>query len=227
MRPHLILDFSRAYPDQGFPQALEGEGVVFELLDMAGIEGTRCYCDDAAAAEIRRRISPYEGIPGVHWLDSGDYHYMTLFFASVFEDPFTLVLLDNHPDDREAEFPGVLSCGSWVKTLRETCPGLVRTVSIGPDGARPALPQPLGDVYLSIDQDILTPACSRTDWSQGDFPLSEVEGIVTEVFDRASRVLGVDICGELSTDHGAGPEDRRINLETNLYLMNLINRLYE
>ena len=226
MKPFVITDFSHAYPDQGFPEALMGGGVGFDLIDMTDIEGTRCYCDAAAASEIRRRIASFTGVPGIHWLDSGDYHYMTLFYASAFREPFTLVLLDNHPDDQEPEFPGVLSCGSWVKALRETCPGLVRTVSVGPGGARPAIPQPLGDVYLSIDKDILSPAFARTDWSQGAFELEEVERIVAEIFAGAGRVLGVDVCGELSTDHGATPEDRRINLETNLFLTDLLNRSY-
>ena len=226
MTPLVITDFSRAYADQGFYEALTGEGFRFDRLDMGDIGGTRCYCDPESAVEIRRRIAPYAGVPGIHWLDSGDYHYLTLFYASACPGPFTLVLLDNHTDDQEPEFPGVLSCGSWVKVLRESSLDLVRTISIGPDGARPALPEPLGDVYLSIDKDILSRDYARTDWSQGDFRLAEVEQIVTEVFAKADKVLGVDICGELSTDHGAGPEDRRVNLETNLYLMNLINRLY-
>ena len=227
MKPVVITDFSRAYPDQGFPEALKGEGVRFDLLDMGDMEGVRCYCDAASAREVRRRIASYTGKPGIHWLDSGDYHYMTLFYASAFKNPYTLVLLDNHPDDQEPEFPGVLSCGSWVKTLRETCPALAGTVSIGPGGSRPALPGSLGDVYLSIDKDILSPESARTDWSQGDFTLEEVAEIVADVFLRADHVLGADICGELSTDHGATPEDCRINLETNLFLMNLIMRLYE
>ena len=156
-KPLVITDFSHVYADQGFPEALSKCGVAYELLEMGDIEETRCYCAPDAAAAIRSRIAPFAGRPGVHWIDSGDYHYVTLFFASACEGPFTLVLLDNHPDDQEPEFPGVLSCGNWVKALRDGCPGLSGVVSIGPGDARPSIPSPLGSVYLSIDKDILSP----------------------------------------------------------------------
>ncbi len=225
-KPLVITDFSHVYADQGFPEALSECGVAYELLEMGDIEETRCYCAPDAAAAIRRRIAPFAGCPGVHWIDSGDYHYVTLFFASACEGPFTLVLLDNHPDDQEPEFPGVLSCGSWVKALRDGCPGLSGVVSIGPGDARPSLPSPLGSVYLSIDKDILSPEYARTDWSQGSFTLEELEQTVRTVFRSADRVLGVDICGELSSAHGATPADRQVNLQTNLSLVHLINQLY-
>lgn len=224
--PVVITDFSAVYADQGFREALVGSGVPFHWVDCRDIEGTRCYCDADAAAEIDRRLAPYLGVPGIHWIDSGDYHYLSLFYARACRSPFTLVLLDNHPDDQEPEFPGVLSCGSWVRELRRTCPDLVDVVSYGPDGARPALPAPLGPVYISLDKDILSPAYARTDWSQGSFTLEEVEDIVRQVVSSSGSVLGVDICGELSADHGARPEDNRINLATNLSLMSFLTSLF-
>lgn len=225
-RPVLITDFTHAYGAQGFPQALVEEGFAFELLDMSDIEGTRCYCDSSAEGEIRRRIAPYAGVPGIHWIDSGDFHYLSLFFASAWDIPFTLVLFDHHPDDQPPAFPGVVSCGGWVRDLREASGGRVRVLSVGPGGEYPSITAPLGPVYLSIDKDVLDPAFSRTDWSQGTLSLRELERMAAEVFAASDRILGIDICGELAPDQGATPEDARINRETNLSLMHFFNRMF-
>lgn len=223
--PTLILDFSGVYPDCDFATALEASGTAAPLrqCSLQAIEGTTCYCDPDAADAIRKAIS--DAMEPLHWIDSGDYHYVTMLFAERLSEPFTLVLFDNHPDDQAPEFPGVLSCGSWVRALREECPLLEGVVSLGPDGVFPDSLAALDGkaVYISIDKDVLDPEWARTDWSQGSLSLEGLEALLGEVFDRTGKILGIDICGELPASKGGHAEDLRVNLRTNLSLQSFIS----
>ena len=69
-------------------------------------------------------------------------------------------------------------------------------------------------MYVSLDKDILDRSWARTDWSQGTHTLEQVQDLLTRILEAAS-VVAVDICGELSPSKGGGPEDLRINYETN------------
>ena len=115
MKPSLLIaDFTGVYAEEGFLQKLQERGVPYRLVRLGDIEGTTCYCDPDAEAEISRRLVPEPG-ERMRWIDSGDYHYVTRILAAREQAPFTLVLVDNHPDDQAPAFGGVLSCGSWVR----------------------------------------------------------------------------------------------------------------
>lgn len=213
----LILDFSGAYSDAGFPERLPGAA----RIDFTSLGGTVCYCDPDAAGRIKAVLAGRK--ERIHWIDSGDFHYVTKLFTDALTEPFTLVLFDNHPDDQAPEFEGVLSCGSWVRAMRQENPMLREVISVGPDGACPALDLDGKAVWVSVDKDILSPCYARTDWSQGTMTLPELERQLERVFTRAGKILGVDICGELSAAKGATPEDCAVNLRTNVELQNFIS----
>lgn len=67
----------------------------------------------------------------------------------------------------------------------------------------------------------MAPQWARTDWTQGEYSLDEVEKILKTAFDM-TEVVAVDICGEISASKGATPEDMRVNFETNTKLYNLV-----
>ena len=232
----LIADFTGVYAEEDFLQELQERGVPYRLVGLRDIEGTTCYCDPAAEAEITLRLKP-EPEERIRWIDSGDYHYVTKILAAREQAPFTLVLVDNHPDDQAPAFDGVLSCGSWVRELLEVCPVLEEVWTLGPDhrirNASGTVDRELeGEiddlvaslegkrVYLSIDKDVLDRAGARTDWSQGTYSLESLKGWL----DRLLRldVVAVDICGELAPAKGATPEDLRVNCETNVELQEFI-----
>ena len=223
-----ILDFSGVYPDAGFPEALANLGIGFERIGLRHIEGTSCYCDAEAASAIRAALAGC-GPEGLHWIDSGDYHYVTRFFLEKIRRPYTLVLLDNHTDRQEPAFPGVLSCGSWVKDVMETDGNLQGVVSIGPlpEAERLGAPDPGGPVYVSLDKDILSPTYARTDWSQGAYTLPQIFGILSGVFSEASEIIGMDVCGARSVSKGASREDLFLNCRTDIeiqrFIMNYFN----
>ena len=50
------------------------------ILDFTTLPGTTGFCDDAAADEIRRRIADFPA-RGLHFLDNGNFHYLTRFWC--------------------------------------------------------------------------------------------------------------------------------------------------
>ena len=204
-----IMDFSGIYSEEDFDPA----GSV--RLSFSDLDGTECYCDDAAAEAIRRRIAPYPA-EALHWIDGGDYHYASRFWLERIARPFCLVLIDHHPDDQPGAFGGeLLSCGAWVADARRDLPALRGTVWVngpGQDLRLPDLP-----VYLSIDKDVLSKEYARTNWDQGSMTLAQLKDTVRAI--AAQReILGVDVCGELSAAKGAVARDYAINRATNLEL---------
>ncbi len=225
----LICDFSGVYEEEGFIKALRGDGIPFEVLDFKGVEGAQCYCDGEAEKKIRALTDGSKEV--VRWIDSGDYHYMSLLFAESIEDPFTLVLLDNHPDDQAPGFGEILSCGGWVRELFKNSKALEGLLAVGPEGElkgpedfKKAFAQVAPRrVYISLDKDVMGRDYARTDWSQGNLSLDEVKEIIREVLGSGAEILGIDICGELTESKGAKAEDYEINLKTNIELQKLIS----
>ena len=237
MKPELLVaDFSGVYEAEGFLPYLQGLGLPVRTVELREIEGTVCYCDAAAEAEIRRRLAPGADA-GIRWIDSGDFHYVSKILAGFEQEPFVLVLIDNHPDDQAPAFDGVLSCGSWVRDLRKASPMLEEIWTLGPDhrirNASGTVDRELDAdiddlvaalegkrVYVSIDKDVLDRELARTDWSQGTYSLDCLKGWL----DRLLRldVVAVDVCGELAPAKGATLEDLRVNCETNVELQEFI-----
>jgi hypothetical protein len=197
-----IMDFSGIYSEEDFNPA----GSV--RLSFSDLDGTECYCDEAAAEVIRRRIKPYPA-EALHWIDGGDYHYVTKFWLEKLRRPFDLILLDHHSDDQPSAFGGgLLSCGGWVADARRDLPLLRGSLWIS-QYPGPAL-QSGRPVYLSIDKDILSTEEARTNWDQGTMTLPQLEDILRTV--AASReLLGIDVCGGLSLSKGACGKDVDIN----------------
>jgi len=228
MKDVLIADFSGSVEAEGFLPWLQAQGAAVTYRDWRNLEGTGCYCDDAAKAAISAGLP--DALPLLRWIDTGDYHYMSHLLALREKEPFHLVLLDHHPDNQEPAFGGILSCGSWVKVLQEENPLVRDILSIGPDGCPSALPEGWigarrGErVYVSLDRDILGRAFARTDWSQGEHTLAQVCGILSALI-GPMKLAAIDICGGITPEKGATPEDLRINKETDIALYQLLSGL--
>ncbi len=218
MQRALILSFSPLYLEEGFPDRLREQGEEFGFEDLSSLEGTSCYCSGEAAEKIAETLSGHG--EKLRWIDTGDYHYVSYLFAKSVGEEFSLLLLDNHPDDQEAGLGDILSCGGWVKALRERNPNLREvywnSVEDIPEGET---------VYVSLDKDLMGREYSRTDWSQGEWTLSEVEDALREVVRKGCRILAVDVCGGVTFSKGATPEDMRINLVTDTRLYEFLKEL--
>lgn len=198
-------------------------------VDLTDIHGTNCYLDDAAGAEIQRRIDAMPGIPLVRFIDSGNYHYMSLFFMRKIKEPFTLLLLDNHPDTKTPVFGDITSCGGWVREACETILNLNHVIMAGVDRKLIEEEQPLPEkaislaldeaadyisshdenYYISLDKDIMNEDYARTDWSQGPYTLDDILKVISVV----KNCCGFDICGEKKED--PTDEDLLVNEHTN------------
>ena len=210
-----IMDFTGIYEKERFYR-----GVHVHWIDCRDIQGTNCYCNEEGEQALRRKIAPYSA-EAIHFIDSGNYHYMTKLWTEKLREPFVLAVADHHPDMQPPLFQELLSCGCWVNGVLDGNPYVQKVVLLGADKELvAAVPEPYrsrmvayeenqiaeGDrwescfpkdlpVYLSIDKDILSPSQVHTNWQQGTLTFSQLQNVILELF-RRCRVLGADICGE-------------------------------
>lgn len=224
----VIMNFSGIYEEETFYK--DREVCWIDCRDMSGVNG---YCSDDAQEEIRKRIWDYD-YRGIHFLDSGNYHYLSKFWLEKIEEPYSLVVFDHHTDMQESAFFGMLSCGSWIKEVLEEHPYIKEVCVVGPPKAAIEQCEPnlasrvvfltqeelkAGTLekwheflengkelpsYLSIDKDVLCLEDARTNWDQGDMKLEEMEKMIKQVFQKRN-VLGADICGENPQDTARMP----------------------
>lgn len=194
-----------------------------QLIDseFSCLDGTCRYCSAEAAQQIRQAL---QGLPlrAAHFLGTGDYHYISLFWLERIGEPFALILFDNHPDDQPGAFgEELLSCGGWVASARKHIPSLRSTVWVDGRGGIHGNPNPLLPLYLSIDLDILSKEYARTDWDQGSLTLEELCAQIS-VSIEGREIAGVDICGGISKEKGGTPSDSALNIAAALKLADVI-----
>lgn len=240
-----IIDFTHVYPIE-----LRDELPNLDVIDVSDIQGTQMYCSDESLELLMERLS---GCPptGIHFIDNGNYHYVTGIFTLKIHRPYTLFLFDHHTDMQLPLIENVLSCGSWARMLLETDPFLKKLVVIGPERQAvqplsrelrrrvlliPEIPTadeyaekvfsrdiPEIPAYISIDKDVLSTYFARTNWDQGTMTLPMMEKSISDIFSHRT-VIGADICGECTLLEPASQlaEDLRINRETDEILFHFL-----
>ena len=262
---NLILDFTHVYCDEYIKDIDR-----FRYIDCSDIEETDMYCSKEANKRIWEKIKPY-GIQGIHYIDSGNYHYISKIITDHIDEPFGLVMYDHHTDMQLPMVPGMMSCGDWAGQALSQNKNLRQLVIVGPPEKdidqtlesykcehnvqetkcddpydisrdissgrllifsaedlhgglledklkliRTDLP-----LYISIDKDVLGTEDCETNWSQGNMSIGGLERLLGVFLGgqgeernsdaccnderyagdiRHSRILGVDICGEIQTD---------------------------
>lgn len=244
---NLILDFTHVYCDEYIKDIDR-----FRYMDCSDIEETDMYCSKEAYKRIWEKIKPY-GIQGIHYIDSGNYHYITKIITDHIDEPFGLVMYDHHTDMQIPMVPEMMSCGDWAGQALSQNKNLRQLVIVGPPESD--IEQTLesysgsqsgrlltfsaedlhGDLlenklklirtdlplYISIDKDVLGTEYTETNWSQGDMSIYGLERLLGVFLGgqgeeknsdacrnderyasdiRHSRILGIDICGEIQTD---------------------------
>ena len=244
---NLILDFTHVYCDEDIKDIDR-----FRYIDCSDIQETDMYCSKNAYEKIWGRIEPY-GIQGIHYIDSGNYHYISKIITDHIDEPFGLVMYDHHTDMQIPMVPEMMSCGDWAGQALSQNKNLRQLVIVGPPESD--IEQTLesysgsqsgrlltfsaedlhGDLlenklklirtdlplYISIDKDVLGPEYTETNWSQGDMSIDGLERLLSVFLGgqgeeknsdacrndernagdiRHSRILGIDICGEIQTD---------------------------
>mgnify|MGYP002323344229 FL=1 len=126
----VITNFSGIYKNQNFYKD-HAEKEIF-WTELSDLSGCNCYCDAEASDRIRKEIQAFTG-KGLHFIDSGNYHYMTRLWLEKLQIPFRLLVFDNHTDMQPPAFGGLLSCGGWIAASLEELPLLQEVILVGPD----------------------------------------------------------------------------------------------
>ncbi len=132
----ILMNFTGTYKEQQF---YRGENISW--LEVQELSGCSCYCDEEALETLETLIRELP-VQGIHFLDSGNYHYVSLLWLKKIRKPFCLLLLDNHTDMQPPAFGDLLSCGGWAAEALETLPFLQELILAGPDqeeGTRPEM----------------------------------------------------------------------------------------
>ncbi len=232
---NILFHFSGAYRQQDF---YKGEDI--EEIDCEHLYGTNCCLDEKTREWLEKEIA-VKGTGGIHFLDSGNYHYMTRLWMEQIRQPFDLLVLDHHTDMDFPMLEELLTCGSWLRNALEGQENMKEVYLIGPEqkdverigdyhkgkmhimtqeqmhqGNRPEEAKDGFPIYISIDKDVLGEQWARTAWTQGDMTLEEMCHIL-DSFIRKREVLGIDICGEAPRTGNVAQEClwRNINEKTN------------
>lgn len=219
----LIFDFDAVYKEQNFYERYE-KNVIWR--DMEQMTGVNAYCSKEAQLKIEDTLQKIS-LPTISYLDSGNYHYMTLFFLKKITVDFTLVLLDYHSDMQDGLCSSMLSCGNWVQFSIHELPHLKQVIILGVDhNSVPSNQKVSGcdvytiseemmktcdwislfsaqikyPLYLSIDKDVMSREYVETNWNQGSMTKRELEKFL-EYLQGRYQVLGIDICGEHPIDY--------------------------
>lgn len=126
----VIMNFSGIYKNQNFYKNYAEEEIFW--TELSDLSGCNCYCDAEASDRIRKEIQAFTG-KGLHFIDSGNYHYMTRLWLEKLQIPFRLLVFDNHTDMQPPAFGGLLSCGGWIVASLEELPLLQEVILVGPD----------------------------------------------------------------------------------------------
>ena len=243
--PIIVLDFSGVYDFEAFASS---RNII--RVDCKDLKGVDCYCDEDGRKELRHILAPYPA-KALHFIDSGDYHYLTEYWVSKLQEPFSLIVLDHHPDMQQPQWEGVISCGGWVTDVLEKNPFVRNIIIVGASDElihqvpvhlrekvtfysqseidhHQAWPSKAGKlihepVYISIDKDVLRKQDTITDWSNGDMSLMQMQAVLRIIYAH-EKVIGVDITGECSAtlDYLSEVKDASVNNRANEELMQMI-----
>lgn len=237
----VVMNLSGTYEKENFYKDADSK-----VIDCKEISGTNCYCDEEGARLLKNKIKDFTP-DGIHFIDSGNYHYISKFWIEKIKKPFDLIVFDHHTDMKESMFLGLLSCGSWVKDVLDTNRYIKKVILIGPaskyinqieesykeriivideeklkkmDMSNIAENLNIKEpIYISVDKDILSENIVETNWDQGNLSLKELEQILKDFMEN-EEVIGVDICGEPEKGQAECYIDNNVNKE----LMNLALR---
>ncbi len=234
MRNVTLISMSKVYERENFCRPYINSE---KFIDCSDIKGINCYVEDEALKVLRQRLKGVDA-RGVHFIDSGNFHYLTYLFLEKIPRDFELILIDKHPDCKASMFESLMSCGSWVRDALISISHLKRVYMIGTDTDLVYELSDLGEhrekalvvrspkkldesnlpVYMSIDKDVLDDSIIVTNWDQGDMNLTELDRWIEYILDKRF-LIGVDICGE--PDEGENDSVHEESSIINSHLMEL------
>lgn len=213
----VVMNFSHVYEEE---KLFFKEKYIW--IDCTSIKGTNGYCDKEAQVILKKKIQSLN-IQGVHFIDSGNYHYLSKIWTDKINENFNLIVFDHHYDMLRPLFGEILSCGSWILDMLEENKNLKHIILIGINiSEKENIPikyrdrisciydydlskdnlnlqldklQELMPVYISIDKDVLSKDVIDTSWDQGNMTLDQLKELLRIILAR-KEVIAIDICGE-------------------------------
>ena len=223
----VIMNFSGIYKNQNFYKNYAEEEIFW--TELSDLSGCNCYCDAEASDRIRKEIQAFTG-KGIHFIDSGNYHYITRLWLEKLQIPFRLLVFDNHTDMQPPAFGGLLSCGGWIAASLEELPLLQEVILVGPDEeaytqVEPDLQQKVfflsreklstmtaeekEEFFNNLSEDLpLYVSVDKDVLCKGDASTTWSQGDMhlselmsfLELVLERQNILGMDVCGECDMD---------------------------
>ena len=191
----VIMNFSGIYKNQNFYKD-HAEKEIF-WTELSDLSGCNCYCDAEASDRIRKEIQAFTG-NGIHFIDSGNYHYMTRLWLEKLQIPFRLLVFDNHTDMQPPAFGGLLSCGGWITVSLEELPLLQEVILVGPDE----------EAYTQVEPDLQQKVLFLSREKLSTMTAEEKEGFFNNLSEDLPLYVSVDkdvLCkGDASTTWSQG-----------------------
>ncbi|MFR3882175.1 MAG: arginase family protein [Lachnospiraceae bacterium] len=191
----VIMNFSGIYKNQNFYKD-HAEKEIF-WTELSDLSGCNCYCDAEASDRIRKEIQAFTG-KGIHFIDSGNYHYMTRLWLEKLQIPFRLLVFDNHTDMQPPAFGGLLSCGGWIAASLEELPLLQEVILVGPDE----------EAYTQVEPDLQQKVLFLSREKLSTMTAEEKEGFFNNLSEDLPLYVSVDkdvLCkGDASTTWSQG-----------------------
>ena len=191
----VITNFSGIYKNQNFYKNYAEEEIFW--TELSDLSGCNCYCDAEASDRIRKEIQAFTG-KGLHFIDSGNYHYMTRLWLEKLQIPFRLLVFDNHTDMQPPAFGGLLSCGGWIAASLEELPLLQEVILVGPDE----------EAYTQVEPDLQQKVLFLSREKLSTMPTEEKEGVLNNLSEDLPLYVSVDkdvLCkGDASTTWSQG-----------------------
>lgn len=214
-----LLNFDGAYNKQSFYRNKR-----YDWIELGSMPNTNLLCEKDTLRLIADKL--IERRPGrIHYLGSGNYHYISYLLQARIETPYTLILFDHHTDTIPSPSESLISCGSWVLDSLQYLPMLKKVFIIGVgEEALQHIPASISQkvviytekslqanlttiiqsilknittdsVYISIDKDVLDKKEAKTGWDHGTLSLKQIMKMMKALFQNEG-VTGVDVCGE-------------------------------
>ena len=191
----VIMNFSGIYKNQNFYKD-HAEKEIF-WTELSDLSGCNCYCDAEASDRIRKEIQAFTG-KGLHFIDSGNYHYMTRLWLEKLQIPFRLLVFDNHTDMQPPAFGRLLSCGGWIAASLEELPLLQEVILVGPDE----------EAYTQVEPDLQQKVLFLSREKLSTMTAEEKEGFFNNLSEDLPLYVSVDkdvLCkGDASTTWSQG-----------------------
>lgn len=195
LKETVIMNFSGIYKNQNFYKD-HAEKEIF-WTELSDLSGCNCYCDAEASDRIRKEIQAFTG-NGIHFIDSGNYHYMTRLWLEKLQVPFRLLVFDNHTDMQPPAFGGLLSCGGWIAVSLEELPLLQEVILVGPDE----------EAYTQVEPDLQQKVLFLSREKLSTMTAEEKEGFFNNLSEDLPLYVSVDkdvLCkGDASTTWSQG-----------------------